>query len=114
MPDRCRASRVHVSPVGFRDSMSRRRNNHPCRRMPPLEGHRESVFCDAHGEQRWLGGKPKMRKELWLVAVALSLGCLLAAPAHAAGDAAAGRVKAQTCTGCHAIASYNNVYPTYH
>jgi len=55
-----------------------------------------------------------MRKELWLVAVALSLGCLLAAPAHAAGDAAAGRVKAQTCTGCHAIASYNNVYPTYH
>ena len=32
--------------------------------------------------------------------------------AHA-GDAAAGKVKAYTCTGCHGIPGYNNVYPTY-
>ena len=31
----------------------------------------------------------------------------------AAGDAAAGKVKAYTCTGCHGIPGYNNVYPTY-
>lgn len=30
-----------------------------------------------------------------------------------AGDAQAGKVKAYTCTGCHGIPGYNNVYPTY-
>jgi|SRR5210317_796751 cytochrome c553 len=41
---------------------------------------------------------------------------LLAAPAavQAAGDAAAGKTKAYTCLGCHGIADYKNVYPTYH
>ena len=34
-------------------------------------------------------------------------------PAHAAGDVEAGQVKAYTCTGCHGIPGYNNVYPTY-
>ena len=33
--------------------------------------------------------------------------------AHAAGDADAGEVKAYTCTGCHGIPGYKNVYPTY-
>ena len=33
--------------------------------------------------------------------------------AMAAGDAEAGKVKAYTCTGCHGIPGYNNVYPTY-
>lgn len=41
------------------------------------------------------------------------LGSLLAAGAHAAGDPAAGRYQAQTCLGCHGIADYANVYPTY-
>jgi len=31
----------------------------------------------------------------------------------AEGDAAAGKIKAYTCTGCHGIPGYNNVYPTY-
>ena len=31
----------------------------------------------------------------------------------AAGDAAAGKLKAFTCMGCHGVPSYNNVYPTY-
>jgi len=30
-----------------------------------------------------------------------------------AGDIEAGKVKAYTCTGCHGIPGYNNVYPTY-
>jgi cytochrome c553 len=31
----------------------------------------------------------------------------------AAGDVEAGKVKAYTCTGCHGIPGYNNIYPTY-
>jgi cytochrome c553 len=30
-----------------------------------------------------------------------------------AGDAEAGKITAYTCTGCHGIPGYNNVYPTY-
>lgn len=33
--------------------------------------------------------------------------------AQAAGDAAAGKVKAYTCLGCHAAPSLSNAYPTY-
>ena len=32
----------------------------------------------------------------------------------AAGDVEAGKVKSYTCTGCHGIPGYKNVYPTYH
>jgi cytochrome c553 len=46
-----------------------------------------------------------------LLALTASLMC--AAPAHAAGDAEAGRHKFYTCVGCHGIPNYNNVYPTY-
>jgi cytochrome c553 len=44
------------------------------------------------------------------------LAAALAAPAaHAVeGDAEQGRVKANTCLGCHAIPSYSNAYPYYH
>ncbi len=37
-----------------------------------------------------------------------------AAPAMAAGDIEAGKQKVYTCTGCHGIVGYRNVYPTYH
>lgn len=33
--------------------------------------------------------------------------------AAAAGDPEAGRITAYTCTGCHGIPGYSNVYPTY-
>ena len=33
--------------------------------------------------------------------------------AFAAGDYEAGKIKAYTCTGCHGIEDYHNVYPTY-
>ncbi|HVT36883.1 MAG TPA: c-type cytochrome [Nevskiaceae bacterium] len=42
-----------------------------------------------------------------------ALAAAVAVPALADGDAAAGRIKANTCMGCHGIPNYNNVYPTY-
>jgi cytochrome c553 len=33
---------------------------------------------------------------------------------YAAGDPEAGKIKSYTCTGCHGIPGYKNVYPTYH
>lgn len=41
------------------------------------------------------------------------LGALTGA-ALAAGDPVAGKAKFTTCTGCHAIPGYTNVYPSYH
>ena len=38
---------------------------------------------------------------------------LTAEPAGADGDIQSGKVKSYTCTGCHSIPGYNNVYPTY-
>lgn len=40
--------------------------------------------------------------------------CALAGGAHAAGNPEAGRIKFDTCTGCHSIPGYTNAYPTYH
>jgi len=36
-----------------------------------------------------------------------------ASSARAGGNSEAGQVKAYTCTGCHGIPGYNNIYPTY-
>ena len=38
----------------------------------------------------------------------------LAATVHAEGDATAGKVKFETCRGCHAVPSYANAFPNYH
>lgn len=38
---------------------------------------------------------------------------LCSGPALSAGDAAAGKLKAEACLGCHGITGYANVYPTY-
>jgi len=49
------------------------------------------------------------------ILAAAACGLLVASSAApAAGDAAAGRAKSETCLGCHGIPSYNNTYPTYH
>lgn len=34
--------------------------------------------------------------------------------AQAAGDAVAGKLKADTCMGCHGVPTLGTVYPTYH
>ncbi|MFC1688446.1 c-type cytochrome [Pseudomonadota bacterium] len=51
-----------------------------------------------------------------LIFSALLISASLTLPiqsAIAAGDKEVGQVKAYTCTGCHGIPGYNNVYPTY-
>ncbi len=49
-------------------------------------------------------------------AVAALLAAVFAASSAQAieGDPQQGRIKAETCLGCHAIPSYTNTYPTYH
>jgi cytochrome c553 len=42
-----------------------------------------------------------------------ALACASLAQAQG-GNAEAGQTKALPCMGCHAIESYNNVYPSYH
>lgn len=47
--------------------------------------------------------------------VTLLVASLASASATAIdGDPDRGRIKADTCLGCHAIASYTNTYPVYH
>ena len=46
-----------------------------------------------------------------LVTFMLAVG---ASTASATGDPEAGKIKSYTCTGCHGIPGYKNVYPTYH
>ena len=53
-----------------------------------------------------------MNPTLRLIA-ALGLAAV-ASSAHADGDAAAGRVKFETCRGCHAVPGYTNAFPQYH
>ena len=43
----------------------------------------------------------------------IALLFLLPVQLMAEGDVEAGKVKSYTCTGCHGIPGYNNVYPTY-
>ncbi len=38
---------------------------------------------------------------------------IVTSTASAQGDIDAGKVKAYTCTGCHGIAGYKNIYPHY-
>lgn len=54
-----------------------------------------------------------MKRTMLICAAVTSLGLALATSAHAAGDAAKGRVKAITCMGCHGIPGYHNAYPNY-
>lgn len=46
--------------------------------------------------------------------IGLALALAVVPTTWAAGDAAAGRIKSETCLGCHGIPTYQNVYPTYH
>ena len=45
--------------------------------------------------------------------VMIAAALMLPAAGNAAGDAVAGRIKADTCMGCHGIKDYSNVYPSY-
>jgi cytochrome c553 len=39
---------------------------------------------------------------------------LISVNVFATGDYDAGKIKAYTCSGCHGIVGYKNIYPTYH
>ncbi|AUB77951.1 cytochrome C [Spiribacter roseus] len=45
--------------------------------------------------------------------VALSAALLMPGLGSAQGDIEAGRAKAYTCLGCHAVEGYRNAYPSY-
>lgn len=49
-----------------------------------------------------------------VLALTLLAILLLAPGAATAADIEAGRIKGYTCTGCHGIPGYKNVYPTFH
>jgi cytochrome c553 len=56
-----------------------------------------------------------MQKQ-FVLTLLLSVAASMAIPesALASGDPEAGKIKSYTCTGCHGIPGYKNVYPTYH
>lgn len=54
-----------------------------------------------------------MTRALVLVSLLLAAAPALAQNAPG-GDAAAGKVKGYTCTGCHGITGWRNAYPSYH
>lgn len=49
-----------------------------------------------------------------LLLTALFASASVLAQAPATGDAAAGKIKGYTCTGCHGITGWRNAYPSYH
>lgn len=46
-------------------------------------------------------------------ALLIAAGVFAMPAAHAAGNAAQGKIKSDTCIGCHGIPDYTNAYPTY-
>ena len=54
-----------------------------------------------------------VRNSAFFRAACVALLLVAGAAAHAAGDTARGKLLSYTCLGCHGIASYKNVYPTY-
>jgi cytochrome c553 len=54
-----------------------------------------------------------MRNLIFSALLLSTASLLFSSRVFAAGDPEAGEVLAITCTGCHGIPGYNNVYPTY-
>jgi cytochrome c553 len=57
--------------------------------------------------------EPEMQFNLLRPALLLVAGLLATNSVFAEADAEKGATKAYTCTGCHGIPGYNNIYPTY-
>ncbi len=65
------------------------------------------AHCQAHRQRTRL-------HRILAASAALALAFSLSATAEELeGDAEEGRIVAYTCSGCHGIPGYNNVYPTY-
>jgi len=54
------------------------------------------------------------RSRLVINLTATFMALALVQTASAAADAERGKKLADTCRGCHAVETYNNIYPTYH
>src|SRR5215210_3925053 len=50
----------------------------------------------------------------FLQAIVVGALAVLSGSGFAQGDVERGRLKADTCMGCHGIPGYTNMYPTYH
>lgn len=48
------------------------------------------------------------------VILTIAMLLVISTQSFAAGDVEEGKVKSYTCTGCHGIKFYKNVYPNYH
>lgn len=55
-----------------------------------------------------------MRLFLRTILLIIALGLFVSSVSFAAGNVEQGKLKSETCLGCHGVASYTNVYPTYH
>jgi cytochrome c553 len=77
--------------------------------LTPDSGYNRGLFSASENEP-----ETPMRYRTIPAALLCLAGLLLpTGSALAAGDVEAGKVKAYTCTGCHGIPGYKNVYPTY-
>lgn len=55
-----------------------------------------------------------MRLFLRTISLIIALGLFASSASFAAGNVEQGKLKSETCLGCHGVPSYTNVYPTYH
>lgn len=55
-----------------------------------------------------------MRLFLRTTSLIIVFGLFSASASFAGGSVEQGKIKAETCLGCHGVPSYTNVYPTYH
>jgi cytochrome c553 len=73
------------------------------------------VYCAfAKHQKSEYGGEMLISLKRGLVAASLALSVAVSTAAAFEGDPERGRVKADTCLGCHAIPTYTNTYPVYH
>ncbi len=79
-----------------------------------------SLVCVSSVEQavRSLCGRGRLLRcgaplHAWMIAIAVGVLSSLWVPAYAA-DIRAGKIKAETCLGCHGIPGYSTAYPSYH
>ncbi len=54
-----------------------------------------------------------LRILMLLVVIGLMASIIASSAVAAAGDSQAGRIKAESCLGCHGIEGYRNAYPSY-
>jgi cytochrome c553 len=60
------------------------------------------------------GGEMLIDLKVWLAAATVILALVMAPAWSFEGDPVQGRIKADTCLGCHAVPTYTNTYPVYH